>query len=86
MPGTRDASTGISKRVGAVRESAILAIERQVRELTGAGHSIISFAAGEPDFATPAEVVEAAIHACSDFRMQHYTPAAGLPDRGQDPS
>ncbi|MGA2872162.1 MAG: pyridoxal phosphate-dependent aminotransferase [Candidatus Dormibacteria bacterium] len=80
MPGTRDASTGISKRVGAVRESAILAIERQVRELTSAGHSVISFAAGEPDFATPAEVVEAAIHACSDFRMQHYTPAAGLPE------
>jgi aspartate/methionine/tyrosine aminotransferase len=55
-------------------------MDRKARELTAAGHAVISFAAGEPDFATPNEVVAAAIDACGDFRMQHYTPAAGLPE------
>ena len=71
---------GISHRVGAVAESATLAMDRRARELSAAGENIISFAAGEPDFPTPSEVVEAAIEACRDPRMHHYTPTAGLPE------
>jgi aspartate aminotransferase len=71
---------GISHRVGAVAESATLAVDRRARELSAAGENIISFAAGEPDFPTPPEVVEAAIEACRDPRMHHYTPTAGLPE------
>jgi aspartate aminotransferase len=71
---------GISHRVGAVAESATLAMDRRARELSAAGENIISFAAGEPDFPTPPEVVEAAIEACRDPRMHHYTPTAGLPE------
>jgi aspartate/methionine/tyrosine aminotransferase len=58
-------------------------MERRARELMDAGENIISFAAGEPDFPTPPEVVEAAISACSDPAMHHYTPAAGLPSLRQ---
>ncbi len=71
---------GISHRVGAVAESATLAVDRRARELSAAGENIISFAAGEPDFPTPSEVVEAAIEACRDPRMHHYTPTSGLPE------
>lgn len=71
---------GISHRVGAVAESATLAMDRRARELSAAGENIISFAAGEPDFPTPSEVVEAAIEACRDPRMHHYTPTSGLPE------
>jgi len=74
------ARPGISQRVGAIAESATLAMERRARELTAAGEDIVSFAAGEPDFPTPPEVVEAAMSACGDPRLQHYTPAAGLPE------
>ncbi|MGC1184734.1 MAG: pyridoxal phosphate-dependent aminotransferase [Candidatus Dormiibacterota bacterium] len=77
------ARSGISRRVGAIAESATLAMERRARELTAAGEDIVSFAAGEPDFPTPPEVVEAAIAACGDHRLQHYTPAAGLPELRQ---
>ncbi|MCB1005318.1 MAG: pyridoxal phosphate-dependent aminotransferase, partial [Acidimicrobiales bacterium] len=35
---------------------------------------------GEPDFPTPAHIVEAAVEACRDPRNHRYTPAAGLPE------
>ncbi len=72
--------SGVSARVGAITESATLAMDRRARELSAAGHKVISFAAGEPDFATPEAVVAAAREACGEYRMQHYTPAAGLPE------
>ena len=72
--------SAISRRVSAIAESATLAMDRRARELTAAGQPIISFAAGEPDFPTPPEVVEAAIRACRDPRMHRYTPTSGLPE------
>lgn len=41
---------------------------------------MISFAAGEPDFPTPANIVEAASAAVMDPKNHRYTPAAGLPE------
>ena len=41
---------------------------------------MISYAAGEPDFATPANVVDAASAAVLDPKNYRYTPAAGLPE------
>ena len=41
---------------------------------------MIGFGAGEPDFPTPAPIVEAAAAACCDPRWHRYTPAAGLPE------
>ncbi len=41
---------------------------------------MISFAAGEPNFATPANIVHAASAAVLDPKNHKYTPASGLPD------
>jgi aspartate aminotransferase len=69
----------ISARVGAIAESATLAVDAKAKALKAAGRDVIGFGAGEPDFPTPAPIVAAAIAACSDPAMHHYTPAGGLP-------
>ncbi len=70
----------VSRRVGAISESATLAVDAKAKALKAAGRPVIGFGAGEPDFPTPAHIVEAAEAACRDPRWHHYTPAAGLPD------
>ncbi len=70
----------ISRRIGAIAESATLAVDAKAKALKAAGEDVIGFGAGEPDFPTPAHVVEAAIAACSDPKNHHYTPVAGLPE------
>ncbi|MDQ1419999.1 MAG: aspartate aminotransferase [Acidimicrobiaceae bacterium] len=72
--------TRISKRVSAVTESATLAIDAKAKALKAAGEPVIGFGAGEPDFATPDHIVEAAAAACRDPKNHKYTPAAGLPE------
>jgi aspartate aminotransferase len=70
----------ISRRVAAIAESATLAVDAKAKALKAAGEPVIGFGAGEPDFPTPAHIVEAAIEACRDPRMHKYTPAGGLPE------
>ncbi|MCU1406050.1 MAG: aspartate aminotransferase [Glaciihabitans sp.] len=41
---------------------------------------MISYAAGEPDFATPSHIVEVASAAAHDPKNHRYTPAVGLPE------
>ncbi len=75
MPTTR-----ISARVSAIAESATLAVDAKAKALKAAGRPVIGFGAGEPDFPTPAYIVEAAQRAAADPKMHKYTPAAGLPE------
>ena len=70
----------ISARVGAIAESATLAVDARAKALRAAGEDVIGFGAGEPDFPTPAHIVAAAEAACRDPRMHHYSPTAGLPE------
>jgi aspartate aminotransferase len=70
----------ISQRVAAIAESATLAVDAKAKALKAAGEPVIGFGAGEPDFATPAHIVEAAIEACRDPRNHKYSPAGGLPE------
>src|ERR1700722_16521198 len=70
----------IPSRAGAVTESATLAIDAKAKALRAAGEDVIGFGAGEPDFPTPAHIVEAAVVACRDPKNHRYTPAAGLPE------
>ena len=70
----------ISSRVAAIAESATLAVDAKAKALKAQGHPIIGFGAGEPDFATPAHIVEAAVEACRVPANHRYTPAGGLPD------
>ena len=70
----------ISARISAIAESATLKVDSKAKALQAAGRPVISYAAGEPDFATPAHIVEAAIAAVHDPKNYRYTPAVGLPD------
>jgi aspartate aminotransferase len=70
----------ISRRVGAITESATLAVDARAKALQAAGEPVIGFGAGEPDFPTPAHIVEAAVAACRDPRNHRYSPAGGLPE------
>ena len=69
----------ISDRIGAIQESATLSITAKAKALKAAGEPVIGFGAGEPDFPTPQNVVEAAIAACSDPVNHKYTPSSGMP-------
>jgi len=73
----------ISQRISSIAESATLKVDSKAKALQAQGRPVISFAAGEPDFATPAHIVEAASAAVLDPKNYRYTPAAGLPDLRQ---
>jgi aspartate/methionine/tyrosine aminotransferase len=70
----------ISRRVGAIAESATLAVDAKAKALKAAGKPVIGFGAGEPDFPTPDYVVRAAIEAAANPKYHRYTPAGGLPE------
>ena len=70
----------VSARVGGIAESATLAVDAKAKALKAAGRPVIGFGAGEPDFPTPAYIVEAAVEACRDPKNHRYSPAGGLPE------
>jgi aspartate aminotransferase len=70
----------LSRRVAAISESATLAVDAKAKALKAAGEPVIGFGAGEPDFPTPAHVVEAAQKAAADPKNHRYSPAGGLPE------
>ena len=70
----------ISTRIGAITESATLAVDAKARARMAAGRPVIAFGAGEPDFPTPDYIVEAAQRACAEPRFHKYSPAPGLPE------
>ena len=69
-----------SQRLAAIAPSATLAVDAKAKALKAAGENVIGFGAGEPDFPTPAHIVEAAVEACRDPKNHKYTPAGGLPE------
>ena len=72
--------SAISKRVAAIAPSATLAVDAKAKALKAAGEPVIGFGAGEPDFPTPAHIVEAAAMACRDPKNHKYSPVPGLPE------
>jgi aspartate/methionine/tyrosine aminotransferase len=80
MDGMASSQGRISTRIGAITESATLAVDAKARALKAAGRPVIGFGVGEPDFPTPDYIVEAAQRACAVPRFQKYSPAAGLPE------
>ena len=70
----------ISQRIAAIAESATLAVDAKAKALKAKGEPVIGFGAGEPDFPTPAHIVEAAVEACRDPKNHKYTPTPGLPE------
>jgi aspartate/methionine/tyrosine aminotransferase len=70
----------LSRLLLSVSPSATLAVDSKAKALKAAGRPVIGFGAGEPDFPTPAHIVEAAAKACYDVANHKYTPTAGLPE------
>jgi aspartate aminotransferase len=82
-PSPQTTARRVSTRIGGIAESATLAVDAKAKALKASGRPVIGFGAGEPDFPTPAYIVEAAVAACRDPRNHRYTPAGGLPELKQ---
>lgn len=72
----------LSKRVNEMTTSATLAMAAKARELKEAGKDIISLSLGEPDFAIPAFIKDAAIKAIEED-YHAYTPVDGYSELKQ---
>lgn len=69
----------ISRIVQALEPSATLAMAAKAKECKAAGKTVYDFSVGEPDFATPRHICEAA-RAAMDAGHTHYTIASGIPE------
>lgn len=69
----------LSKRVSQLQPSATLAISAKAKELKSQGIDVVGFGAGEPDFATPVHIREAAKRSL-DRGETFYTPVGGIPE------
>ena len=66
----------VNARVGALKPSETLALSARARALRAQGEKVVSFAAGEPDFETPAHIQTAATDAVRGGHHR-YTEVAG---------
>lgn len=64
-------------RLGRLGTETAFEVLAEVKQLEAQGRDIISFAIGEPDFATPGNVKEAACEAINEDQT-HYGPSPGL--------
>ena len=71
-----------AERLAAVQPSATLKVAAEAERLRRAGHKVVDFSAGEPDFPTP-EHVKAAGKAAIDANYTRYTAAPGIPELRQ---
>jgi len=67
----------LSDRINSIKPSPTLAVTAKAAELKAAGLDIIGLGAGEPDFATPEHIKEAAIAAIK-AGFTHYTAVDGI--------
>ena len=68
----------LSERMDHLGTESALALGTRVRELVAEGRDVIPLHIGEPDFDTPAHVIEAARRAMAEGHT-HYAPPLGLP-------
>ena len=72
----------MSNRSSAVQLSATLAIDALSKSMKAQGIDVVGFGAGEPDFATPDYIKQAAFQAINENKTK-YTPASGIPELKQ---
>ena len=72
----------ISRRAAALTPSLTLAIDAKAKQMKADGIDVVGFGAGEPDFATPKHITDAAIKALQDG-FTKYTPSSGIPELRQ---
>jgi len=69
----------LSARLSALSPSETLAMSQKSNELKAQGIDVINLSVGEPDFATPDHIKQAAKKAIDD-NFSFYAPVAGFPD------
>ncbi|MFO7779105.1 MAG: pyridoxal phosphate-dependent aminotransferase [Nitriliruptoraceae bacterium] len=69
----------LARRIREMEASPTMAVDAKAKALKAAGEPVIGFGAGEPDFATPANVVEAARAAALTPAAHRYSPVGGQP-------
>ena len=69
----------LSTRIKSVTPSATMAMTQAARDLRAAGRDVIGLSAGEPDFDTPAHIVDAAERAMAEGHTG-YTAVDGIPE------
>jgi len=67
----------LSKKAEGISPSITLAITAKAKELKAQGVNVIGFGAGEPDFNTPQNIINAAISAMNEGYTK-YTPSSGI--------
>ncbi|WP_242698383.1 pyridoxal phosphate-dependent aminotransferase [Bacillus sp. SD088] len=72
----------LANRVETLTPSTTLAITAKAKELRAQGMDVIGLGAGEPDFNTPSNIIEAAYRSMKEGKTK-YTPAGGLPELKQ---
>jgi aspartate aminotransferase len=73
------ASSTFSERIGRIEVSATMAVTAEAARLRSQGVNLVSFGAGEPHFATPRHIKDAAIEAIN-ANFTRYTAVAGIPE------
>ncbi len=71
--------TSLSIRMMSLGTESAFEVLARARELEKTGRSVIHLEIGEPDFATPAHIIEEAVKALRAGET-HYGPSAGMPD------
>ncbi|MBS7577171.1 MULTISPECIES: pyridoxal phosphate-dependent aminotransferase [unclassified Enterococcus] len=69
----------LSERAKKLKSSVTLAASAKANALKAAGEDILTLTVGEPDFATPKNIQDAAITAIQSGKASYYTPTAGIP-------
>jgi len=75
-------AANLADRMVAVQPFHVMALLAQARRLEAEGRNIVHMEIGEPDFETPAPIVQAGVEALKSGK-HHYTPATGLPELRQ---
>lgn len=61
-----------------ISKSPTIAMNDKAKQLAAEGHSVIGLAGGEPDFDTPAHIVEAAVKAIEKGETRYAAPSKGI--------
>lgn len=75
-------SLRVAERISGITPFYVMELLRRAKQLEAAGRDIIHMEIGEPDFATPQAILDAAIAHTRTGDVK-YTPAAGLPELRQ---
>ncbi len=73
------ATSIFSDRIGRIEVSATMAVTAEAAKLRAQGAKLVDFGAGEPHFATPRHIKDAAIEAINS-NFTRYTVVAGIPE------